>query len=107
MKKTIVSTNRLMILAMMMVITISARSAMPLATIGTQERRSFRTQIKSTFCLYICLSKGHGEFSGMGVPFLHIKRELIRQLRHFIKHDVADSAIWRFNVEKAQAVIRY
>ncbi len=32
MKKTIVSTNRLMILAMMMVMTISARSAMPLGS---------------------------------------------------------------------------
>ena len=32
MKKTIVSTNRLMILAVMMVITISARSAMPLGS---------------------------------------------------------------------------
>ena len=82
MKKTIVSTNRLMILAVMMVMTISARSAMPLdlrslATIGTQERRSLWTQIRIPFCLYICLSKGHGEFSEMGVPFfLHIKNEL-------------------------------
>ena len=32
MKKTIVSTNRLMILAVMMVMTISARSAMPLGS---------------------------------------------------------------------------
>jgi len=32
MKKTIVSTNRLIILAMMMVMTISARSAMPLGS---------------------------------------------------------------------------
>ena len=37
-----------------------------------QQRRSLWTQIKSTFCLYICLQKGHGEFSEMGVPFLFI-----------------------------------
>ena len=35
------------------------------------------------------------------------KRELTRQLRHFVKHDVADAAIWSLDVEKAQAVIRY
>ena len=39
-----------------------------LATIGTQECRSFRTQIRIPFCLYICLSKGHGEFSEMRFP---------------------------------------
>jgi len=35
-----------------------------------QQCRSFRTQIKSTFCLYICLQKRTREFSEMGVPFL-------------------------------------
>ena len=74
----IVSTNRLMILAMMMVITISANAARPLVACYQRDARMQVTLDADRLfhLLSICLSKGHGEFSEMGVPFLHVKHEL-------------------------------
>ena len=29
------------------------------------------------------------------------------QLLYFVKHDITDATIWRFNVEQAKRIIRY
>ena len=71
MKKTIVSTNRLMILAMMMVMTISANAARPPVACYHRDARmqvtSEDADNKIRFASIYAFKKGHGEFSGMGV----------------------------------------
>ena len=70
MKKTIVSTNRLMILAMMMVMTISANAARPPVACYHRDARMQVTSDadnKIRFASIYAFKKGHGEFSEMGV----------------------------------------
>ena len=89
MKKTIVSTNRLIILAVMMVITISARSAMPLGSsknamsynaakheaLFLSDKMAYElnltaAQYEAVYEInldYLMSLNGHGEFPAMGV----------------------------------------
>ena len=71
MKKTIVSTNRLMILAMH-----AHRCSWPtrVETTVAAVQATSEDADKARFASIYAFKKGHGEFSEMGVPFLHVRK---------------------------------